>query len=217
VCRLLDRYQVGGYISEPCHPWDHLQDLILDLAGVTLVQGPEGAYPVVWDLDAPPEHARCHLVAGESVVRTSGPRYDRGRQDYRSELRLRYAIPADSGTTQRLHVHSGYEWESYSSSPAAIRGHLAYGRQSEEADAPIVWEDSTAAALASRWVRWRALPLLVVEYDVLVEEVPQDPVGAQVLLTDADVSISSRVAYVRSVTYTDGTHSHLVLVLPEVI
>ncbi len=189
--------EIGGYLDDAVGVYGLLQDELLPLAPVTIVYGPAGLYPVVWDPDAPPVD---HLIAGPGVVRDGPVRYARDRRTIENRLRLDYAIDPETGAPLSTLTLDGEpdDGEIYGS-PYARDSQLRYGVREAATESRWVWRRASALVLAQRRLRGSAWLQRQVAYRVGLDRAWLEP-GAAVEITDAELSWVARRGLVLDVT-----------------
>lgn len=214
---LLNRYVTAGYIDEVITPWEWIADNVLPIVPVSFASGPGGVYPIVWRLDATTADAVAHLEAGPRIDRVSPVTYVRGRNDIANEISLEYAANVRDQSYRFTHTVTADRGDSVD--PAIWESHYArvsqtrYGTIAESLSTDIVYDDATADAILSWWVRARALPVREVSYEVGLEWGWLEP-GDILSLTDADLSLDDQLALVGALAW--GADSIvLALLLPE--
>lgn len=225
---VLDGYRVSWYVDEPVTPWQWISDYLLPLLPLSVTSGPRGLRPVLWPHDPRREEAAAHVTIdpGAGWVRQGRITVDRGWSEIVQEVRLAYAVDAESGDSRRTAAIAPADPSvTYASEPGATAGvgrgarsgiyRSAHAESSwrryvdpeqpwrvEEFDSEVVQEEATAA----RVVGWRIVAQgyahRLVRYSVPVVDWHWDE-GALLLWTDADVHLSAVLVCVRSVGRTD--------------
>ena len=188
----------------------------MPLLPASVVAGPDGVYPVVWRFDAVAADAVETIDADNGLAVRDGPvSYDAEPIDVRNDFRIDYAPDANTQKPQRfVQLRAGYdrsnvnELGSYYAEVSAGR----FGNATASKTVPIIYDDATARA----WqVRARGLLHRCVTYTV-----PKSfgwlTLGAVVKITDADLSLSSRVALVQAIRWeTEETLSITLLIVDD--
>lgn len=101
VSARLNGYLIDAAIEEPCAPMDWLRDHVLPLLPVSLVMGPSGLYPVVWDPDAEPV---ADLDADADPKIEIGDAVEEVDDHIRNRFVLRYGLSLRTGTYRHTTV-----------------------------------------------------------------------------------------------------------------
>jgi hypothetical protein len=198
----LNSVKIAGYVDDALSPFEVFLDHLAPLLPVSIASGPEGLYPVVWNMDATTEDAVAHIEAGPGVIRQGRVTYSRTAEAVRNEVRFDYAQRARTGEPRRAVTINGQGIDGESDilpSYYADVSQRRYGLQVEDLDTRFIYEDASARRIALWKLRELAFPHRQVTYTVGQERAALEP-GAVVTLTDSDLSISNRVCLVQSVT-----------------
>ena len=207
----LDAWQVDTYIDDPVGPWTWVAEVLLPHLPVSVIPLGGGLAPVVWMPDARPDQARDHLRVGHDCSRSSAVVI---RTMGESTVSAALALDADSGAA-RATVITQPEPD-----VAAAIGASAWARAardltladgSETIDVGWTARRGTASAAAA-WRTAQALGWREVSIDV-GQERGWLALGDPVLITDADVGLSSTIAQVAGITYRDTGALTLLLVV----
>lgn len=213
----LNRWKVSGYVDDAVSPVEWLTDNLLPLIPVSLAYGADGVIPVVWRLDAGAADAVEAITAGPGVVRTGLVSYTRGPSDVVNDVRVSFAARARTGDFLRTvscrpdpDEDSKDEFTSYYARISAAR----YGAQAESVETDIVYDEATAGLIAEWLVRAKALPIRTVTYETGIEFGWLEP-GDVVTLTDEELSFSSQVCLVETVSWTSEVSVELTLLIVD--
>ena len=215
----LNRYKFSGYVNEAVSPWEWCEINLMPLLPASVVAGPDGVYPVVWRFDAVAADAVETIDADNGLAVRDGPvSYDAEPIDVRNDFRIDYAPDANTQKPQRfVQLRAGYdrsnvnELGSYYAEVSASR----FGSATASKTVPIIYDDATARAIVSWQVRARGLLHRSVTYTV-----PKSfgwlTLGAVVKITDAELSLSARVALVQAIRWaTEETLSITLLIVDD--
>lgn len=219
----LNRFKIDAFVDARVNPWEWLNSNVLPLLPVSLVSGPAGIYPVVWRLDARPDHAELILDADTdaSVVRASGIRCDTGGIVNRFALRYAYDIMkskycatarcgpgplTDDELASTLDIVHPLCARSQSTYRTAVGRPMVAER---EFTSTVIYDNATALAILAWMPAAYAMARETVSYALPTSVYGHRvEVGAVAVVTDSRVALSSRVALVTGVTdradgYTD--------------
>jgi len=197
----LNRYKFAGYLNDQVSPFEWLQDNLIPLLPISIASGPDGVYPIVWRFDARAGDALAHLVAGEDVHRESRVTYL--NRDIINELRLSFAWEPERQKHMRTITVNG-EPHSATTSDVITNGYAKisrdrFGARASEISTDIVYDQTTAAAILDWKIRAGAFPSRAITYTAPASMAWLQR-GDVVTLTDSDLSLSSQVALVQSVS-----------------
>ena len=224
--QVLDGYRVSWYVDEPVTPYRWITDYLLPLLPVSIVSGPRGLCPVLWQHDPQRTQALTSITVEPGITRVGRVGVDRGWSEIVQEVRVSYCVDAESGDAKRTAVVAPAGPEITQSSAVGAsseigttakggtyrsvhaesswRRYIEPGRpwRSEEVNGEIIVEEPTAARVA----QWR-LVAHGYAHRLVSYELPQSwahlELGAIVLWTDADLYLSEVVALVRARTRRD--------------
>ena len=165
-----------------------------------MIRNQNGLYPILWQPEANRSDAVEQLEAGEGLFRSSMVTYT---GEVQNSLSIEYALNANTRTHQRSHTlgpkTTASKSEDYFTSLAASVSASKYGKRIGE---NIISDIITTSASASWVLSWKmqaaAFPKRQITYDAdlsfaWIEE------GAQVTITDSDLSLYSTPAIWSSV------------------
>lgn len=213
----LNRWEVDGYCDEQCAPLDWVRQNLLPILPVSLVPGPTGLYPVVWQWDATDAATIAELDVGRDCASIGVPRVE-GRDAVATEIALTFAIDANTGRHLRTLTCTG-EGRREGEAGVMLTEHSRsawsrYGRRRLELDTDVLYRDSSAALTLS-WLSWlRAGPRVVREVDLSRRRQFLRP-GDRVRLNDSAYGLADRRAWVRRLRWA-GASLSAELVLLEV-
>lgn len=227
---LLVAFRFDFAIDERVSPWEVLTTHVLPLLPVSLVTGPAGVYPVVWQLDATPAMAVERLVAYDPATDTGDPLVERlgpvetETDDLINEITFRYARSARTGQLGARRTFGAGPYDSddprtlphplFAASRRRFRSPDGTPLVSEaEIMAHAVCRDSTIAAAADWMARLRAFGRRRVVYAAPAARVQHVREGSIVTITDAEIGLSGAVALVVGLRYTSAPRTDLTLLL----
>jgi hypothetical protein len=219
----LNQYKIDAFIDARVNPWEWLNSNVLPLLPVSLVSGPAGVYPVVWRLDARPDHAEIIIDADAdaSVSRASGVRCDTGGIVNRFTLRYAYDLMKGKYCATARVSPGPLTSDDLASTvdivhPLCSRSQATYrtavGRPlvaEQEITSTVIYDNATALAVLAWMPAAYAMARETVTYSVPATTYGHRvEVGSVALLTDSRMSFAGRVALVTAVTdradgYTD--------------
>lgn len=203
-------WPIEAYIDEQASPLQFIVDRLLPILPISLICGPNGIQPVLWRYDARREDAVESLINGENCARVGAVTYtakpsdlvqrivldygwDAGANDYTKHM-IAEPIPAGptpSGSTDPRKVHNAFLRAA--ANRYADDDPRRYRSLNIQSD--LIGSDVTAG----RFLAWKCRQVgyspRIVEYDV-GQELGWIDLGAVVVLTDAEISLSGIVALV---------------------
>ena len=185
---LLNQYRFAGYIDDSVSPWEWLQDNVLPLLPLSIANGPDGVYPIVWRLDAKAGDAAAHLDASKHIERAGPVTYD--RRDVVNELSLSFAYDAERGIYKRKITLSGDGSDLslsdvYTNAYARV-SQMRYGKSSNTLETDIVYDQNTAEKILNWKIRASAFPSRAITYTAPASMAWLQR-GDVVTLTDSDL------------------------------
>jgi len=213
-------------VHEPIGVWELIQGRLLPALPVSIRNGPEGLYPVVWRyaVDAPVE---LDLSVGRGEAVRVGPIRTRStlHGSMANEFRVAYAVDVMGASKEQylLHGDPSIASDATTATNRACRISRARAAQATPqittaASARLlldaVWDASTAAAAANDQAVARALPVREVTY-LIHREHTEIEEGAPVAITDASLSLSAHRAIVLEVQVQADESRALTLALME--
>lgn len=204
----LSRFLLDGVIAETVSPWELLKDEILPLLPVSIVSGPNGVYPIVWDWQARASDAVASLNSDidPSVARNSAVKYDDGDRANNIEITFARSYRTDTYCA-KLTIGSALDAEyddSVTVHPLCQFSRLRTGqRLDKEIEAAWVYDTSTAWAILEWQAAAYCLPSRTVEYLVSESDWAHLERGQVVTLTDSELYLEDQVCLILSIV-TDG-------------
>ena len=197
----LNRYRFAGYLNEQISPFEWLQDNLIPLMPISITSGAAGVYPIVWRFDAKAGDAVAHLVKGAELHRESRVTYL--NRDIVNEIRLSFAWEPERQKHMRTLTINGDAYSS-TTNDVVTSGYAQisrdrFGLRSESIETDIVYDQATAAAILDWQIRAKAFPSRVIAYTAPTSLAWLQR-GDVVTLTDPDLSLTSQVALVQSVS-----------------
>lgn len=195
---------VDGFIDEQVSPWEWVIDNLLPLFPLSVLPGPNGFYPVYWNLQAQRSEAVCTISPDEDpTVEREGRIVYSKLGDAVNSLVFDYAIdPQVSEPRYRASIAGDAdadlgEVSSYYCAVSLGR----YGAREETLDSDIVWSPATADAVLLLQTLRSALPSREVSYTV-----PYSygwlRLGDVVLVSDAEVHLSDEIGLVTGLRWS---------------
>lgn len=219
-----NRYRIDSWVNDPdMRGLDWLESVVLTMAPHRWVMTPRGLSVRPWRWMATAEHAVAHLRAPADVERATSLRVANPGLRY-NEITVRYRQMRARGVFRSSRVLTA-QADTLSAAPGPssddrILGHaLAWASQRRYGAVPLgvdlehCWDDSTAAQRARDLLYEHAMPHTRVTYNAKGTAWEWLQVGDVVLLTDAEVGYSERVALVEGVTIGDSAGPSLELVV----
>ena len=227
----LDVYRFDGFINEPVGALEWLRQEVFPLLPLSVAAGPSGLFPVLWQPGQPDEAAVRHLYGtedGGSLSRLSGP-FIRDSH-IANEFEIAYKPRSDEqGHAGRL-ILTGRELRQTTTtsntsdlasrslvrqSSTLRRSVTRFGlRRDETIASNFIYDDQTARKI----IGWRSELLSAPWREVVYGCERADAsltAGDLVLLTDSELALSSRQAWVRAVEWRDTQPVIHLLLIPE--
>lgn len=203
---LLAGFRFDCVIEVPVNAAEWLAANIYPLLPVTIIDGPNGVYPLVWRYDATREDATARLdVDADSAITRAGPiREESGEIANRFSLRYRYSVRAGS------HTETVYRGTPEVPDAYCTVSQAAWGIRERVIETVCVYSLATAEAILAWLARAYSQPRERVRY-VLPSSYGLR-VGDIVRLTDSRISLVDRLGLIAEVQ-VDGTGSDGVEVL----
>lgn len=200
-------WRFGAVIDAETPIWRWAEEVLLPLAPIEVVHGPDGARPMLWRYDAPAADAVLHLEAGRNVSR-AGP-VERSKLDQIvNRWRITYALRPDGESSAEIVVGSDER-----SNPACVVSQARYGVQEQGLELLAVARESTAGLAAGWRVATTALQHRTTTYGATADDVGELRPGDVVTITDADRGWLSRVAHVTAVRWLSTVEIEVALLL----
>ena len=208
----LNRIKLATYIDDPeATPWDWLADNVLGLLPwVSILQGPEGLYPVVTDPEATTVDAVA-VTEGPDFARVLPMSSDGSRTDVLHEFVLEFAQDVADGSFKRRRILTA-DWDS--SDPEQTTSALVEisRRRYTEPDAPaqassqttdVLYDASSADVVLGDLSRFHGFIPEATAYEADLSYGHIRP-GTLLSVTDSSASLTARLGYVsgRSLTPT---------------
>ena len=155
----------------------------------------------MWRFDAKAGDAVAHLVKGAELHRESRVTYL--NRDIVNEIRLSFAWEPERQKHMRTLTINGDAYSS-TTNDVVTSGYAQisrdrFGLRSESIETDIVYDQATAAAILDWQIRAKAFPSRVIAYTAPTSLAWLQR-GDEVTLTDPDLSLTSQVALVQSVS-----------------
>lgn len=193
----LNRYVLSGFINDPeATVWDWV-DEIMTFLPVSIQQGSEGLYPVIYDPLVSADH--CYKVTtSPSFHRISHIQIEGAPGDLVNSIQVGFALNADSNDPS-VYVTAGSDPDTENSF-GTIGTQISasrYGSLRETIDLANVWERTTAEKIA----KWRAVIQSFSRKTAQYRALPSFGnlmIGDMVALTDSDIYLTDQVCTVVS-------------------
>ncbi len=202
----LDPFLLCGCVVEGVTPWEWITSNVLPLLPCSLVNGPDGVYPLPWRYAATRRDAVATIdTAADPDVELDGAvLVDGSARSLTNRLKLRYALDQLTGTTTRYAVLGSDDGTSaaVAESVYCAQSRLRYGVLEVEAESTVVYDPATAAMVLAWQARAKALPTRRVQY-LMPSSWGWLERGDVVLLTDAGLSFNLQPALVEGTTYQE--------------
>lgn len=226
AAELLQGYLIDCYIDDPVGVWEWIQGNLLPILPISIRYGPSGLYPIVWRSVIEDEQGSLvqSLNADDGdivrigVVETSSTLHG----ELANTIRVAYAVDSETGDHRAAYLLHGapdrIDNGSASASSRITRVSVArYGEIPVELQTSVVWDASTAAAVAYQAALRHALPVRRINY-LCPQAFGWLEEGCGVQLTDSELSLSNAFGLVSEVQdYTDGSCRIQVTLLDPVV
>jgi len=212
----LDAIKIDTWFNQPVNQIEWLESNIIKLLPVSAREGERGLFYQVWNWEATSADAIAHLNADKGHVRRVSLIQPAGFDVYNS-FSMQYRLDRVTGGYRALATVTGdaafvdrsieqtasnTDSRVYGSYLCAISQQAsAFGlRRAPPISTGVIWDQASAVQILMWQAAQRALPKRVVRY-----EAPTSyewlPLGAVVVLTDDEVSLTSRLALLTDYTY----------------
>ena len=226
AAELLQGYLIDCYIDDPVGVWEWIQGNLLPILPISIRYGPSGLYPIVWRSVIEDEqgslvqslNADDGDIVRVGVVETSSTLHG----ELANTIRVAYAVDSESGDHRAAYLlHGDPDRISNGSATASSRmtrvSVARYGEIPVELQTSVVWDRSTAAAVAYQAALRHALPVRRINY-LCPQAFGWLEEGCGVQLTDSELSLSNAFGLVSEVQdYTDGSCRIQVTLLDPVV
>jgi hypothetical protein len=226
AAELLQGYLIDCYIDDPVGVWEWIQGNLLPILPISIRYGPSGLYPIVWRSVIEDEqgslvqslNADDGDIVRVGVVETSSTLHG----ELANTIRVAYAVDSETGDYRAAYLlHGDPDRISNGSATASSRitrvSVARYGEIPVELQTSVVWDRSTAAAVAYQAALRHALPVRRINY-LCPQAFGWLEEGCGVQLTDSELSLSNAFGLVSEVQdYTDGSCRIQVTLLDPVV
>lgn len=183
----------SGYIDEPVVPLDWVRAHLLELLPVSLIVGPGGVRPIVWDTVDVASKVVVALDADQLQIERSSSVELGAVEDLVNDVSLTWCLDAARDTYQRTTSLSG----SSSSATWACRTSFArYGSLQRVVESDLVYDGASAAAVVGWMTSALALPSMRVSYTALPDRVVSLLPGDVVTISDAEMHWAAKLFHV---------------------
>lgn len=198
AAELLQGYLIDCYIDEPVNTWEWVQANLLPILPVSIRYGPNGLYPVVWRSVIEDEQgAMLQLLNADDgdvvrvgVVSTSSTLHG----ELTNTIRIGYGTESHSGERRGAYLLHG-DPDNITNGPTSATSRITrvsvsrFGEYPTELQTDVVWDPSTAAAVAYQVALRSALPVRRVNY-LCPQSFGWLEEGSGVQVTDTELSLS---------------------------
>ncbi len=216
IQRFLDRYRIAGYVDEQVTPWDLIADNLLKILPLSIVAGPDGLRPVVWDWRAGRSSAVETIRAEAGTVLDGLVAYTARPQELVSEARVSWAVDDEARTHRRVTTCSperdSSDPDSHSSVLARTSGARAAGGQIADVDSDWIQDEATAWLVAVDVLAVQGFASRTATYETTQERAWLEE-GDVVVLEDTALSVDG-VALVTGWQFLEVGRVLLTLTLP---
>jgi len=194
----LNGFLIDTYLNDPdTGPWEWLEDNVLPLIPMSVVPGPDGLWPVIYDRDARTLHA--HPVEAGPDFQRSGPvTSERHPADVVNHLTLEYAkdgVGDDFVRYSELSPQPATDDPQATSNLYVKASASRFGEAAEVVETDVVYDPGTASLVLEWWSREKTFSPESVPY-MAATHWGWLSVGDTVALTDATLHLSDQVATV---------------------
>jgi len=198
---LINSYKMDAVITEPVEVWRWLRANLLPFAPVSITQGADGMYPIVWQKD---------MTANDTVANVDAERNQWERTSpitvefLDSEPRNNFAIAYNkSGLSDRMVSRATLDGSKSSSNSYARTSFARYGRRDKaEQDAIGFYQSADVDAVLSWWSRIYGFPIKTTEYTAPIEWGWLEA-GSYIVFSDYRLRITDQIAVVQAVEFTE--------------
>ena len=198
---LLNHMRIDGVISDPVEVWRWLRSNLLPYAPVSLANGSEGMYPIVWDKDITANDTRASVDAErDQWDRTSPITVEHLDGEPRNTFSIAYSRSGISGETT---LRASLDGRSKESNSYARTSYKRYGlREKSEEEAIGFYQLADVEAVLSWWSRIYGFPIRSVEYTAPIEWGWLEA-GSYILFTDSRLNITNQIAIVQAMEWSE--------------
>ena len=198
---LIDYLKMDCVISEPVEVWRWLRSNLLPFAPVSMANGPDGMYPIVWDKDVTENDTVANVDASrDGWDRTSPVTVEHLDGEPRNKFSISYFVNALSDETDR---RASLDGSQDSSNSYARTSYKRYGtRERPEEEAISFYRQSDVEAVLSWWSRIFGFPIRSVEYTAPIEWGWLEA-GSYIRFTDSLLNITDQVCVVQAIEWSE--------------
>jgi hypothetical protein len=202
---VLDQYQIDTYLDERVSLSEWLLQSVLEVLPISMVNGPRGVYPLVWQWTATANDATWTIDTeiDTDVTRLSRVSYE-GSADVANTGSLAYRVNPQNDRYESWLLYDGnVEYPTGIWTDDVLRASYGkFGRRIARYETGLISEDLTAARVLAWKTRRYAMPSRRVVY-AMPPHYGNIRRGDVVSLTDADAGFSKDVALVESIRWTE--------------
>lgn len=208
--------RIEGFIDEQVSPWEWIVDNVLTILPLSVLPGPDGYYPVLWRLGAPPREAVATISPDDDpTIEREGRLTYAKLAEVTNAFTFDYAIDPQAGDARRSLIVSG----DADTDAGEVGGYYCeqsqarFGTREEELDSDIVWRAETASYCVARRAERSALPSREVVYTVPYT-LGWLRLGDVVLVNDSAVSLDEAVALIVGIRWVSEDALSVRLLIP---
>lgn len=199
----LNTFELAGYIDAEIKPHEWVSDNLSPILPMSLINGQNGVYPVVWPMDATEADAVAHLENGLNMWRDREERTSTEREDLVNECRLEYLLDGISGDYKLGYTLSGDESSGTDTAYHCVVSYKRYGARAESLTTNMVTSGVTSRKIGLWRTRAFAFPRKTIGY-TLDRKFAGLSIGDVVTLSDPRLHWSKRMALLKTVAYQNA-------------
>ena len=198
---LINNYKIDGIISEPVEVWRWLRANLLPYAPVSITQGADGMYPIVWRKDMTANDTVANVDAEQQQWERTSPITV---EFLDGEARNNFSIAYNkSGVSDQMQRRATLDGRSESSNSYARTSYARYGRRDKpEQEAICFYRTADVDAVLSWWSRIYGFPIKTTEYTAPIEWGWLEA-GSYIVFSDYRLRITNQIAVVQAVEFTE--------------
>lgn len=200
-------WKVGAVIDTPTPVWGWARDVLLPMAPIELVDGPDGLRPLLWTYPARAADAVRHLEVGREI-HMAGPVERAAAADSPNRWRVAFGFRPDGEATGEIVIGSEDR-----PAPACTVAQSQAALREESLELVAVSRESAAAMSVGWRVASEALPWRTTTYGGLADDLDELRPGDVVTITHADRGWLERVAHVRAVRWLSTDEIEIAVLL----
>lgn len=203
----LNAFKLAGCFAESVTPYEFITANLSPILPMTLVRGPFGVYPVVWNFGATLKDVveRVDADVDPTIEIESPIAYEGGGKDIFNEFTLRYGLEQIGSFTRRsitLGAKRDPDDPDSAESLSCRASQAKYGRRAKSEESIVVHDAATARLIVGWWARAKSLPTRTVAYSVGYDRAWLER-GNVVSITDSRLALSNQIALVEGILYRE--------------